>query len=530
MTYNYSKDPEEQLPDWLKALRNQQGEESEANEPAAEELAEDAEDTEEEATPPEIDAEIPQEAALSSEVEEESDPEWLAEIRQRHQEESSAEESETHDDLEDTKPQLVSAPTEENEEHVELIEEQDSLDEQVSDVFEDVQRPESAEAEAAEDELAPGEIPSWLEALRPAGVDAAPSGRATATQPSPSKDSKEEEGPLAGLSGILPVEPEITQIGRGKSHTGKLEISRSQRQHRVTLEEMIAGQSATSETLSQQEAGPMPWLRWLIAGALLLASLVPLLGAAGNAPLPPVNAVPEVSAAYGLIEELPPSATVLVAFEVQSSLYGEIEIVASSVVGHLLEKDARLNFISTLPTGPALADRLMREQFGVEDGYLNLGYLSGGMAALRHFASHPRETNLLPSLWTAPALQDVDVLSDFDLILIFSSDAEDARAWIEQVGAETSNDMIAATSAQASPLLYAYLQSEPSTLKGLVGGIQGAASYENLRNQDGAARNYWDSYSYVLGAAILLILSIGLYGRILPTNPPRISQDEGEGQ
>lgn len=522
MTYNYSQDPEEQLPDWLKALRNQQGEEADTNEPVAEEMAEGAEEAEELADSPETESEIPEEAPSPKETEEETDPDWLAEIRQRHKEESTIKESEIPDKLEDTKPQRVSPPLEEN------VEEQDSLNEQVSEVFEEIQIPESTGPE--DEELAPGEIPSWLEALKPAGLEAGQSTHTPTTQPSPIKESKEQEGPLAGLSGVLPVEPEITQIGRAKSHTGQLEISRSQRQHRVTLEEMIAGQSATSETLSQQVAGPMPWLRWLAAGALLLASLVPLLGESEVATLPPENALPEVSAVYDLIDALPPSATVLVAFEVQPSLYGEIEIVASSVINHLLEKDSLLNFVSTLPTGPALADRLMRDQFGVDEGYQNLGYLSGGMAALRHFASHPRETNLLPNLWDAPGLQDIETLSEFDLILIISSDAEDARAWIEQVSAESNNDMIAVTSAQASPLLYAYLQSEPATLQGLVGGIQGAATYENLRDQEGTARNYWDSYSYVLGAAILLILSIGLYGRMLPPKPLRVSQSEGEGQ
>jgi len=521
MTYNYSQDPEEQLPDWLKALRNQQDEEPVADETAAEKPAEDTDGSkeEEEEASEIVETNIPQESPPSADVEEETDPDWLAEIRQRHQEDSTADEREIRDDLEDTQPRLISTPPEEK------VEEHAPSDEQLSEAFDEMETIESPEPEG--EELAPGEVPSWLEALRPAGADKA-SGPASATQPSPRKERKEEQGPLAGLSGVLPVEPEITQIGGGKSHSGQLEISRIQKQHRSTLEEMIAGQSATSETVSQKVARPKPWLGWLVAGALLLASLLPLLSASESAPLPAANTVPAVSALYDLIEDLPQSAAVLVAFEVQASLYGEVEIAALSVVDHLVEKEAQINIVSTHPTGPALADRLMREGIGETESYLNLGYLSGGMAAIRHFASHPRETNLLPSLWNAPALQDLETLSDFDLLLIISSDADDARAWIEQVGAETSQDMAAVSSAQASPLLYAYLQSEPATLKGLVGGIQGAASYENLRNQDGAARYYWDSYSYVLGAAILLILSIGLYKRILPGEPQQAAQSEEE--
>ena len=514
MTYNYSQDPEEQLPDWLKALRNEQRDEPVADEPAPEEAVVEAGEAEETSSP-EIEAEVPEEAPLANETKKGDDPDWLSEIRKRHQEESTIEKKESVEEQEDTKPFSVSAA------RGKADEEQGALIGKLSEEFEEVQSPESSQPE--DTELAPGEIPSWLEALRPAGAEAAHPAPGSVTQPIP---STEHEGPLAGLSGVLSAEPEITQIGMTKSYTGQLEISRSQQKHRETLEEMLAGQSATSEKLSHEVEAPMPWLRWLIASALLLASLLPLLGASERASLPARGALPESLAAYNLIEALPQSANIFVAFEVQPSLYGEIEVVASPVIGHLIEKEAQLIFLSTLPTGPGLADRLMRENFAVEEEYVNLGYLSGGTAALRYFASHPRETNLLPSLWNTPALQGIEELSDFALILIISSDAEDARAWIEQVGPETNNDMIAATSAQASPLLYAYVQSEPAMLLGLIGGIQGAATYEKVRNQDGAARKYWDAYSYALGATVLLILTIGLYERLAPANALRSSRRE----
>jgi hypothetical protein len=54
--------------------------------------------------------------------------------------------------------------------------------------------------------------------------------------------------------------------------------------------------------------------------------------------------------------------------------------------------------------------------------------------------------------------------------------------------------------------------------------LQGAALYERMRGQDGLGRAYWDSYSFGLGAVLLLILLGGLYGRLIQLRPEKASQ------
>jgi hypothetical protein len=201
----------------------------------------------------------------------------------------------------------------------------------------------------------------------------------------------------------------------------------------------------------------------------------------------------------------------------------------SVVLTHLLEKQAQLVFISTRPTGPALAQRLLQEQLSalpaVATGvYTQLGYLSGGMAALRSFISDPRGATLSGGKlapWQSPSLEPIQQLSNFALVLVVSSSAEDGRAWIEQSAGILPTRLAAVTSAQASPLLRVYLQSEPPILQGLVSGVQGAALYERLRARDGLGRIYWDAYSFGLGAIVLIILLGGLYGRFLHLIPEK---------
>jgi hypothetical protein len=201
-------------------------------------------------------------------------------------------------------------------------------------------------------------------------------------------------------------------------------------------------------------------------------------------------------------------------------------------MAHLLEKQARLVFISTQPSGPGLVERLLQEQFAdspaiISGDYVDLGYLSGGMAALRSFSSDPRAATLsaitaITDPWDASALQAVDQLADFALVLVAASDGDDGRAWIEQTTSEYTDGLLVITSAQGAPTLRTYLTSNPVTVRGLVAGLSGAAFYERLRASDGLGRAYWDSYSYGLGAAVLLILLGGLYGRFIQTQPEKV--------
>jgi len=71
------------------------------------------------------------------------------------------------------------------------------------------------------------------------------------------------------------------------------------------------------------------------------------------------------------------------------------------------------------------------------------------------------------------------------------------------------------SSAQAAPIVRAYLDTEPSQVEALVAGVSGGAHYERLRARDTLSVTYWDSYSYQLGAAVLVIVLGGLYGRLI---------------
>lgn len=535
------QDPEENLPDWLKALRRKQGGDGEESEQVA----------------------APQEPAKEDTPPAE-EPSWLKDIRKRRQTETlslaSAEEN-SERALTDTQPnppsrlekrrlkrdkEKAAAEEEQAQEAAKSVEQTPdwlNLEAQPKKQEENYEIPaaESAtpptftpafEGSAEPEPLSPGELPSWLQAIRPGGTNF-PDEDTRSDEMLPGGD-QEGVGPLAGLSGVLQAEPEIAKVGKAPVFSNRLEVSDSQYRHAAVLRDLVAGEALPKEDDSKRVARPTRVLNAVMAVALMLAVLVPFVTGSQAAPRPELSALPESANVFNLIDVLPADAPVLVALDVEPAFYGELKPALTAVLGHLLDKQARLVFISTQPTGPGLAERLLLEEFAdapiVATGdYINLGYLSGGMAALRSFSSDPRAALLsvsatLQDPWQTSALQSITQLNDFALVLVAASDGDDGRAWIEQTGSQLESGLAMISSAQAAPALHPYLQSVPVTLRGLVSGLVGGTYYELLRGDDGLGRAYWDAFSYGLGAIFLLILLGGLYGRLIQLRPGKAAK------
>jgi hypothetical protein len=539
-----SHDSEENLPDWLKELRKRQQQEGETepSQPAPEPP------TGERTPPPEQGAE--------------AEPDWLLDVRRRHQKESD---TEPHRTLPRTPEDEVASDEAEGEEIAELNDTQPgptdvadaaapeaafheeaeasgSSDQQPPDWLQAMEENVEAGDQEEEDQgygsipafpqdniepASPGELPTWLEALRPG-----------AEPRQPPREQEENTGPLAGLRGALPAEPDVASIGRGPARSGRLEANEHQQRHAAVLERLIASEGQSISAEAETRILPIRILRYAIGVLLIAATALPLLLGGQTAPRPVQDAFPESGLLYRAIESLPANSPVLVIFEVEPSLYGELAAPAAAVLDHLLQKQVRLVFISTQPTGPALVGRLLITEFASEPSiatgdYLNLGYLSGGMAAMRQFSTNPR--GALPEIartgedpWASQPLEDVRSLNDFGLVLVVASEAETGKAWIEQSAPSAGQGLFMVSSAQAAPVLLPYLQSHPATLKGLVAGVAGAAYYERQRADDGLGTRYWNAYSYAVGAALLLILIGGLYGRIIQTSPGQpAAREEG---
>lgn len=529
-------DPEENLPDWLKALRRKQSDQgADAEEPSAE-------------------SDAPQD-----------EPAWLAEIRKRHQGETAhaAERALTDTqpnkplhlekrtlatpeaEAEETPPEMEPAPIEDAAPDLvpDWLDSEEGEDEAVEDFSEEgavaaADEPTATPAFSTSEEdegLPAGELPSWLEAIRPGGpMFPEADERSEEMLPEP---EFEDSGPLAGLSGVLRAEPEMAQISKAPVFSTRLDVSEAQYRHAAVLRDLIAAEALPKQDHAASIQRPARLLNVILTGVLFLAALAPMFTGSQAAARPELNAFPESAEIFNQIDTLPPDAPVLVVFDVQPALYGEMKAPLSAVLSHLLEKQARLAFVSTQPTGPALAERLLHEQLAsapavVAGDYVSFGYLTGGMAAVQSFASDPRAATLsAPAAaaqpWSSPSLQAVNSLNDFALVLVAVSEGEDGRMWIEQAAPSLERGMLLVASAQAAPSLRPYYGGEPMPVAGLVAGVTGATYYERLRARNELSQVYWEPFSYELGAVVLAILLGGLYGRMIQTRPekPKVKSD-----
>jgi hypothetical protein len=374
------------------------------------------------------------------------------------------------------------------------------------------------------DAIAPGDLPSWVQAMRP--VDA---GVPQVSSTSLSSDRKlEASGALAGLMGVLPAVNGFSPTSKPKAYSIKMQASEEQQTHAALLEQILAAEAEPVPIGSFFTLGTSRVLRWLIALALFTV-LTAVLFMRTQIFSMPVGLPVEVVSALNVVRSIPEGAPVLAVFDYEPARVGEMEVAAAPVFDQLmLLRHPLLTFISTNETGAILAERFMsgplaghNYQSGIQ--YLSLGYLPGGQMGIRAFAENPSVTapyvfaqssnlfNFTPNpAWDLPPLQGVTSLSQFAALILITDNADTARAWIEQTAsARGATPLVVISSAQAAPMIQPYYASQQ--VNGLVSGLYGSALFEqNNAGRPGTARTFWDAYSIGMLLAVALIMGGGL--------------------
>ncbi len=484
---------EEDLPPWLAELKPP----AEAEAPAA--PAVEVESVEEDLPPwlaelkPPAEAEAPAAPAVEAELVEEDLPPWLAEFKPPADVEAPTApavvvrlaEKELPSWLAEPQPSVtVESPLEAPEAELEEGELPDWL----------VPTPESGIA-GEEETLARAEIPDWLLALKPRELKA--EGEAVGVE-TVVEEAVEQTGVLAGIRDVLPVEMLIAQPRAvtpaevmETPFTGEAALVQAAR---VRLFDEIVTRSpmVAPKVLAKPKArliDLLPW--WIVYAILILAVAVPLLL---GKPLfdRNIEPAPSVETLYEAIESLPANAQVLIAVDYDPTTSGEMDVVAQLLVGHLMDRQARIVAVSLLPAGPATAENLVKEAaasypgYQAEDGqrYVNLGYLPGQASAVRLLGQSlpdalPRDFQGR-QVTALAALSGITSTQSFDLIVELAAASDTLRWWIEQAGAPYDVPLVAGVSAAVDPIARTYYETEPQQLKGMIGGIPGAASYESL--------------------------------------------------
>jgi hypothetical protein len=526
-----SIDEEEDMPDWLTSMADET-----ASEPAT---------VSEEPTPAEPeDEELDWSKPIGREHEPDEEsfelyddiPDWLSGEEDEEAEEGLPEpEAEEPDWLQSigTEAQADLIPDEESVSVSPFAEdalEDEMFDSQnLADLFEADQEPVSEGGEEDSD-LAPSDLPDWLQAMRPVETgeedepEAVGGGVAVNT------------GPLAGLRGVLLAEPEIAKIKKPPTFSAKLEVTREQRQHLRILEDLLASEGSASPVAEAAPASSQRFLRWIIGLILFLVIALAVIGA-GQGANPSQSPLPiEISDAYNQIESLSSGDPVMISFDYEPGMAGEMETVASGLIDHLMAKEAHLTLVSTSPTGPALASHLVdrfKETYGYTSGnqFINLGYVPGGASGLLGFAKIPQRVTPLSydgmNAWATTPLANVNTLADFNLVIVITDTPNTARAWIEQVQPRIEGvPFILVTSAQAEPILRPYYGGGDAQVQGLVSGIPGGSAYAQALNKPSLASSYRNTLGFGLMTAILAIALGGAVNLVMYINKQNTPEEQ----
>ncbi len=346
------------------------------------------------------------------------------------------------------------------------------------------------------DSLTPGELPSWVQAMRPIA--------AGASQSLSDDQTFESRGALAGLQGVLPAVPGFVPASKPKGYSIKLQASEEQRMQASILEQILAAEAAPDPIASFSSLPPSRGLRWSIA-FLLIAILGTVAFLRTQIFALPAGVPAEISGALLVSQAIPEGAPVLVAFDYEPARVGELEAAASPMFNQM--RSPNYTFISTNETGAILAERFISGPLADTDlsgiQRLNLGYLPGGQMGIRAFAQDPA--------FIFPQLEGITSLSQFAALIILTDNANSARAWIEQTApARGTIPVVVISSAQSAPMIQPYYDSQQ--ISGLVSGLYGGAVFEqNMSGGSGISRKYWDAYSIGMLLAVALIVSGGLF-------------------
>lgn len=320
----------------------------------------------------------------------------------------------------------------------------------------------AADLQTAFGEIQPAiteQVPDWIAALKPVEQPA-----------SLENEPVETIGPLAGFRGVLPLAIAIAEP-RASTKPPTLEV---RKESAAIFDSLLA--APTAETTLTGKTTRRAWtMRPLIYLLLALAVVIPFFLPSDWASSAIQIYNTPTSELYDTIQSVPANSTVLLAFEYDLSVAGEMNLQAKAIARHLIQRNVKIITLSTLETGAPIAKQIIDDAARGKNytpgvNYAHLGFLAGHEAGLANLAA----TGL-----SSPAL-GVKTLRDLQLIVLFAGTDGALKAWMEQVQPRLNVKIAAGVSAAVEPKARAYRDTPSRQLIALTSGLVGAAQYEVL--------------------------------------------------
>ncbi|KAA3635029.1 MAG: hypothetical protein DWP97_05605 [Calditrichaeota bacterium] len=227
----------------------------------------------------------------------------------------------------------------------------------------------------------------------------------------------------------------------------------------------------------------------------------------------PISITPEAQSVFDEVEKIPDGSTVMLVFDYYPSTIAECEPMAIAALHHFFRKNCKVITLSNIPLGgPSMAEAVTRDMaekynkvYGVD--FVNLGYKYGYVAVLSGMGQSIK--SIFPTDNSGTPLEELPLMTNvpnYDSVAFIFEIADNATAdyWVSIVYAQYGVPMVCGTTAVSAPKYYSFVAS--GQFKGLLGGMKGAAEYEQLVGHNAAAVTGMSAQSLVHLLIIFLVI------------------------
>lgn len=246
----------------------------------------------------------------------------------------------------------------------------------------------------------------------------------------------------------------------------------------------------------------------LISLAVIIPLIVPL-----NLKITPSSAV---IAGYNYINKLPEGSKVLISYDFDPSVEPELGPMGKAFIHHFCIRKLKIIGMALWPAGQVLLEdalnTIAQKQHGYKYGvdYVNLGFMAGNQVVITSLGESFPKTYSKDFYGTPiqkiPLMNGIINYSNIDLIVDVSAGDPGIPYWVMYAGSAHGKKIIGGCTAVSAPQLYPYYSA--GQMVSLLGGLKGAAEYEQLVKKPGSASRGMDAQS-VAHMLIILFVIIG---------------------
>ncbi len=230
-----------------------------------------------------------------------------------------------------------------------------------------------------------------------------------------------------------------------------------------------------------------------------------------------IPVTPEARGIYNSIEQLPPGSRVLLACDYDPGSAAEIQPMTVTFLKQALSRRLRVVIMGLWPQGPQQAEIALRDaladpkvaavapKYGID--YINLGFQSGNEVVIQRMGSSipavfPHDARG-QDISQFPIMQGLKDFSSIAYVFNVSAGSPGTVEWVQFAGDRFHTRIGTGSTAVQAPQVYPYF---PRQLTGVLGGMKGAAEYEEITGFRGKGTSFMLSQSFAHVVVVLFIV------------------------